>query len=114
MKVLGGLAAIPGFSGLASATHAAGPVPLSAVRDLLLPALYARRGAEEIELGITIDFDTDGLVVKGYNPHTKNELGFAITRAQIQDNVYKAQFNSSVVKLIDELKYGPIPQGAVL
>lgn len=120
---LAALAVIPGFTGIRPAMalpkiDAALPVPrvvpLAAVRDMLLPGLYARRGAEEIELDIQIDYTIDSLLVKGYSTRNKKELAFAITRSSIQDNTFKAQFNPSVLKLIDELKYGPVPQGAVL
>lgn len=71
---------------------------LTAIRDLLLPALYQGKGKLPLA-DIVIDYTNDVLLVikrgidKGGTPI---ELGFAITRARIIDGTYKGAFKPSL------------------
>ena len=77
-----------------------------AVRELLLPGLWARnREYPHIELNIYVSTEhydgvRDNLIVSGYNAKTGALLGFAITQASMEDGSFKAQFNPSVQALL--------------
>ena len=72
---------------------------LGAVRDLLIPALRME-GGKHPQLELDIQIDADALLIKGYNTSTKKSLGFAITRARINDGSYKTSFGPSLKNLI--------------
>lgn len=86
------------------------------VRDLLLPALRGAGGGAGAPVELSMDFDwvEYRLVVKGVCATTKRDDSFVITHHSIQDGSYKADFSKQVAELVDRLRYGPIPQGAVL
>ena len=72
---------------------------LGAVRDLLLPGLRME-GGKHPQLELDIQIDADALLIKGYNTSTKKSLGFAITRARINDGSYKTSFRPALQNLI--------------
>lgn len=74
------------------------------VRDLLLPSLLVAFEGSKVQADITVDQKTDSLLIQGYNPETKESLGFAITRQAIEDGVYKATFGPSCKHLRDLLE----------
>jgi len=92
----------------------ASPGPsLASVRDLLLPALWAKAGKfPDLEFSISIDYTTDGLIVTGVSKSKNWELGFALSRESILDNLYKEQFVSSLNNLALALSQESIPEGA--
>jgi hypothetical protein len=80
---------------------------LGDIRDLLLPCIYGERGRHpEIEFSIRIDKATKTLLITGYNLKTKNYLGFALTKEELESGRYKTSFMPSLHKLT-ELLSGP-------
>ena len=78
---------------------------LGAVRDLLMQVLLSEKWMEGVkhpglELDIQLDPKEDALIVKGYNLNNDKSLGFAITRASINDGSYKWTFRPSLLKLV--------------
>ena len=76
---------------------------LGAVRDLLIPALWEVGSHPELEVDIQIDTKADCLIIKGWHTEKKKALGFAITRARINDGSYKETFKPSLLKLAELL-----------
>lgn len=107
---LAALASIPLIGGSVAAlatTFSISPADaklLRDTRDLLLPGLCGVRGEydklnPQLELNITIDYETRNLLVVGYNGANNNMLGFCITRESIRDGRVKAEFRPSVQTL---------------
>ena len=89
------------FVGLPAIAVARTTPNLAEVRDMLLPGLWAEAGNHpDLEFDILVDYETRALIVRGFDPVNNNELGFAITRQAIEDNLYKGQFRPSVLALI--------------
>lgn len=83
-------------------------VPLSAVRDLLLPAVaHVRAFHPDVELEINIKPQTDNLLVVGRHRKLDRELGFVITRNLINDRTYLETFKPSLDRLIECLELPP-------
>lgn len=75
------------------------PEPISAVacRDLLLPGVYMiNKDYPGIRFEMVISYETQDILVKGYNPKNKRSLGFAITVQERLDNSYKVKFAPSL------------------
>ena len=76
------------------------PLPLGAIRDLLLPCLYGERGQHpELDFDIKIDRTTSSLLITGRNTKTNKYLGFAITRGEIENKRYMKSFMPSLRNL---------------
>ena len=82
---------------------------LAAWQSLFRLGAYGRQ-TKDVVLEVDIDYPNDVLIVKGTNEALHRQLGFAITRAQIDDNTAIDCFLQGVPRLImllefDEEKY---------
>lgn len=86
---------------------------LSAVRDLLLPALHSGYGSGAV---VTTDIQPDWvngcLVVSGHCAATKRSESFTIGMSEIYSGSYKSTFRKRLEDLVSLLRYGPVPMGA--
>ena len=81
-----------------------GPVPLDAVRMLLLPAVKHMQAMHPNKvMTIECDVPNDALLVRMEDTNTKRKIGFSIRRHDITSRRYLTSFQPNVVGLLAAL-----------
>lgn len=82
---------------------------LNATRDLLLPGLrgFAQKNPDLV-LDMKVDYGARGLDVEGFNQSLGMALGFLITEAAIQEELYVKEFKPTLERMVKLLKQ-PLP-----
>lgn len=83
---------------------------LAQVRDILLPGL--RMSDPEVLLDISVDFEYDNLLVRGFHKPSGRVESFTISRRSIENETYNVEFAPKLRKLVQELKgeEAPVPE----
>ena len=81
-----------------------GPIPLDAVRNLLLPTIKHMQAMHQGKvMSIAIDNENDCLLVRLQDEKTKRKIGFSIKRHEITARSYINSFQPNIVGLLNAL-----------